>query len=140
MVVFKRYLRTVPRWYLNSGFPGHDNRSTDRASSKERVDYRPTCVVVSGSKLYRQSDVINPTDGQASKRLRPVWFGGSGLAMSLTHWRFSNETISSPICKKMIAFDNFAEHLPERRRMMQTWADYLDGLQAGGELPTGGKS
>jgi integrase len=24
---------------------------------------------------------------------------------------------------------NFAEHLPERRRMMQAWADYLDGLK-----------
>jgi integrase len=26
---------------------------------------------------------------------------------------------------------NFAEHLPERRNMMQGWADYLDGLKAG---------
>jgi integrase len=26
---------------------------------------------------------------------------------------------------------NFAEYLPERRRMMQAWADYLDGLAAG---------
>lgn len=25
---------------------------------------------------------------------------------------------------------NFAEHLPERRKMMQEWADYLDGLKA----------
>ena len=25
---------------------------------------------------------------------------------------------------------NFAEHLPERRKMMQVWADYLDGLKA----------
>jgi len=24
---------------------------------------------------------------------------------------------------------NYAEHLPERRRMMQSWADYLDGLR-----------
>jgi integrase len=24
---------------------------------------------------------------------------------------------------------NFAEHLPERRTMMQAWADYLDGLR-----------
>jgi integrase len=29
---------------------------------------------------------------------------------------------------------NFAEHLPERRRMMQAWADYLDGLRAGTEV------
>lgn len=26
---------------------------------------------------------------------------------------------------------NFAEHLPERRKMMQAWADYLDGLRGG---------
>lgn len=26
---------------------------------------------------------------------------------------------------------NWAEYLPERRRMMQAWADYLDGLRAG---------
>jgi integrase len=24
---------------------------------------------------------------------------------------------------------NYAEHLPERRRMMQAWADYLDSLR-----------
>lgn len=31
---------------------------------------------------------------------------------------------------------NYAQHLPERRRMMQEWADYLDGLrcQSGGSL------
>ena len=31
----------------------------------------------------------------------------------------------------MRATYNFAEYLPERRRMMQEWADYLDGLSAG---------
>jgi len=29
---------------------------------------------------------------------------------------------------------NFAEHLPERRKMMQAWADYLDGLKTGIEV------
>jgi integrase len=29
---------------------------------------------------------------------------------------------------------NFAEHLPERRRMMQAWADYLDSLRAGARV------
>lgn len=29
---------------------------------------------------------------------------------------------------------NYAQHLPERRRMMQAWADYLDGLRAGAEV------
>lgn len=29
---------------------------------------------------------------------------------------------------------NYAEHLPERKRMMQAWADYLDGLRIGGNV------
>ena len=29
---------------------------------------------------------------------------------------------------------NRAEHLPERRKMMQAWADYLDQLAAGAEV------
>jgi integrase len=29
---------------------------------------------------------------------------------------------------------NFAEHLPERRKMMQAWSDYLDALKAGAEV------
>lgn len=29
---------------------------------------------------------------------------------------------------------NYAEHLPERRKMMQEWADYLDGLAAGAQV------
>jgi hypothetical protein len=29
---------------------------------------------------------------------------------------------------------NHAQYLPERRRMMQQWADYLDKLKAGAEV------
>jgi len=29
---------------------------------------------------------------------------------------------------------NYAEHLPERREMMQAWADYLDGLASGSNV------
>jgi integrase len=29
---------------------------------------------------------------------------------------------------------NYAEHLPERRKMMQAWASYLDGLREGGNV------
>lgn len=35
---------------------------------------------------------------------------------------------------KVRAAYNRAEHLPERRKMMQAWADYLDGLKAGGQV------
>jgi hypothetical protein len=29
---------------------------------------------------------------------------------------------------------NRAVHLPERRKMMQAWADYLEGIKAGGKI------
>jgi len=32
---------------------------------------------------------------------------------------------------------NYAEHLPERKKMMQSWADYLDSLKAGGNVIIG---
>jgi integrase len=35
---------------------------------------------------------------------------------------------------KIKAAYNRAQHLPERRKMMQTWADYLDALRAGGNV------
>jgi len=31
------------------------------------------------------------------------------------------------------AYD-FAEHLPERRKMMRQWADYLDTLKTGADV------
>jgi integrase len=37
---------------------------------------------------------------------------------------------------KVRAVYNRAERLAERRKMMQTWADYLDGLKAGGAAVT----
>lgn len=33
---------------------------------------------------------------------------------------------------------NYAEHLPERKKMMQAWADYLDSLSCGGNVVVGG--
>ena len=34
---------------------------------------------------------------------------------------------------KVGALANYAKHLPERRRMMQAWADYLQGLKVNQE-------
>lgn len=36
---------------------------------------------------------------------------------------------------KVKASYNHAQHLPERRKMMQWWADYLDALRTGGQVP-----
>lgn len=35
---------------------------------------------------------------------------------------------------KVRAAYNYAEHLPERRKMMQAWSDYLDGLRNGAKV------
>lgn len=35
---------------------------------------------------------------------------------------------------KVSAAYNYAEHLPKRKKMMQAWADYLDGLKAGAKV------
>jgi hypothetical protein len=32
------------------------------------------------------------------------------------------------------AYTHAAQYLEERTRMMQTWADYLDGLRKGGQV------
>lgn len=37
---------------------------------------------------------------------------------------------------KVKAAYNHAEHLPERRKMMQGWSDYLDGLKTGAQVHT----
>ena len=29
---------------------------------------------------------------------------------------------------------NYAEFMPERKKMMQAWADYLEGIKAGGKI------
>ena len=35
---------------------------------------------------------------------------------------------------KVRAAYNYAEHLPMREKMMQAWADYLDGLKTGADV------
>jgi hypothetical protein len=35
---------------------------------------------------------------------------------------------------------NAAQYLPERRRMMQAWSDYLDRLKAGGNVVSIGRT
>ena len=37
-------------------------------------------------------------------------------------------------CNRVRAAYNKAQHLPERRKMTQAWADYLDGLRSGAKV------
>jgi integrase len=46
----------------------------------------------------------------------------------------SENTVNAAERNKIKAAYNRAEHLPERRRMMQAWADYLGGLKQGADV------
>lgn len=72
--------------------------------------------------------------------------GFRSMASTLLHeLGWLNDAIEAQLAhgkrNQVIAAYNFAKHLPERRRMMQGWADYLDQLKAGAEIvPLLGKS
>jgi integrase len=65
--------------------------------------------------------------------------GFRGMASTLLHEQgWPSDMIERQLAhaerNKIKAAYNHAEHLPERRRMMQAWADYLDGLKAGADV------
>lgn len=60
----------------------------------------------------------------ASTRLNEMGWAPDVIERQLAHVERS----------KVRAAYNHAEHLPERRKMMQAWADYLDSLQAGAKV------
>ena len=65
--------------------------------------------------------------------------GFRGMASTLLHEQgWNTDVIERQLAhterNKIKAAYNHAEHLPERRRMMQSWADYLDGLKVGADV------
>lgn len=65
--------------------------------------------------------------------------GFSSMASTLLHEQgWNHQAIERKLAhaerNAVSAAYNFAEHLAERRKMMQAWADYLDGLKAGAEV------
>lgn len=67
-----------------------------------------------------------------------VGHGFRHLASTLLHeLGYLPDVIESQLSHKIAGVRgvyNKAEYLPERRKMMQAWADYLDGLKAGGNV------
>jgi integrase len=60
--------------------------------------------------------------------------GFRSMASTLLHERgWNHQVIERQLAhaerNAVSAAYNFAEHLPERRKMMQAWADYLDALK-----------
>jgi integrase len=65
--------------------------------------------------------------------------GFRGMASTLLHEQgWPSDVIERQLAhaerNKIKAAYNHAEHLPERRKMMQAWADYLDGLKQGAQV------
>ncbi len=65
--------------------------------------------------------------------------GFRAMASTLLHERgWNSDAIERQLShgekNKVKAAYNHAEHLPERRKMMQAWADYLDELRVGGKV------
>ncbi|BDU21188.1 hypothetical protein DYGSA30_26450 [Dyella sp. GSA-30] len=55
-----------------------------------------------------------------------------------TQWPQRREPVNypRPFCPNKVreAYTHAAQYLDERKRMMQAWADYLDGLRAGSRI------
>lgn len=65
--------------------------------------------------------------------------GFRSMASTLLHERgWNHQVIERQLAhaerNAVSAAYNFAEHLPERRKMMQAWADYLDLLKRGADV------
>jgi integrase len=65
----------------------------------------------------------------ASTRLNELGFSGDAIERQLAH--VESNTIR--------AVYNYAEYLPQRRKMMQSWADYLEGLRTGAKVTAIGR-
>jgi integrase len=68
--------------------------------------------------------------------------GFRSMASTLLHEQgWKHEAIERQLAhseqNRVVAAYNYAEHLPERRRMMQAWADYLQALRDGSTVVAG---
>jgi integrase len=87
------------------------------------------------------------SDGTVNAALRRLGFdkdamtghGFRSMASTLLHEQgYQPDWIERQLAhaerNKVRAAYNYAQHIAERRKMMQAWADYLDGLRAGGKV------
>ena len=88
--------------------------------------------------------VVPMSDGTVNAALRRLGYdkdamtahGFRSMASTLLHEQgYAADWIERQLAhaerNKVRAAYNYAQHLPERRKMMQSWADYLDALRAG---------
>ena len=95
---------------------------------------------VRGKSTYMSENTINAAlRNLGYTKEQMTGHGFRHLASTLLHERgYKSELIERQLShgdrNPMRAAYNFAEYLPERRKMMQEWADYLDGLAKGADV------
>ena len=97
-------------------FPGARSRTTN-----ERKRHTGS---VAANGLHERRDDRARLSSMASTVLHEQGWNHHAIERQLAHAERNSVT----------AAYNFAEHLPERRKMMQWWADYLDRLKGGVEV------
>jgi integrase len=111
-------LRTVQGFTGHRGhvFPNRDNRNKPMTDT----GLRQAVAYLGWSGKYSP----HATRTTGSTRLNEMGYPGDWIERQLAH-------VEPNAVRRTY---NHAEHLPERRRMMQSWADYLDGLKNGADV------
>jgi integrase len=111
-------LRTVQGFTGHRGhvFPNRDNRNKPMSDAT----LRQALAYLGWSGRYSP----HATRTTGSTRLNEMGYPADWIERQLAH--------AEPNAVRRTY--NHAEHLPERRRMMQSWADYLDGLKVGADV------
>ena len=119
--------------------------------SRQAIEILKTIRPITGGGRYvfpslRSMDrtISNNTINAALRRMgytkdEMTGHGFRGMASTLLHEQgWPTDVIERQLAhterNSVKAAYNHAEHLPERRKMLQSWADYLDGLKAGGNV------
>ena len=95
----------------------------------ERGGGRPMSENTVNAALRRLGYVKNEMTGHGFRSMASTLLHELGLPHAVIERQLAHGERN-----KVSAAYNFAEHLPERRAMMQRWADYLDKLKAGAEI------
>jgi integrase len=95
----------------------------------ERGDGRPMSENTINAALRRMGYAKHEMTGHGFRSMASTLLHELGLPHAVIERQLAHGERN-----KVSAAYNFAEHLPERRKMMQQWADYLDKLKTGADV------
>ena len=95
----------------------------------ERTSQRPMSENTINAALRRMGYTKEEMTGHGFRSMASTLLHELGLAHAVIERQLAHGERN-----KVSAAYNYAEYLPERKKMMQQWADYLDKLKAGAEV------